>query len=193
MKREYKFSLIMLLIALLGLTISVSAAEVNLKPVADTYIRDGDQADTNFGDIDILELKWEADRGGMTRIAYLTFNIADLASVESATLRLYAEWVDQLEVRELAVRDISGVEWSENELTWENAPQDEGALIGHLFVVSLDGIWYELDVTKEVQQLVREGASSFSVRIENLDDHWGGLVRFSSKEGGNSPQLVVVN
>lgn len=193
MKREYKFSLIMLLIALLGLTISVSAAEVNLKPVADTYIRDGDQADTNFGDIDILELKWEADRGGMTRIAYLTFNIADLASVESATLRLYAEWVDQLEVRELAVRDISGVEWSENELTWENAPQDEGALIGHLFVVSLDGIWYELDVTKEVQQLVREGASSFSVRIENLDDHWGGLVRFSSKEGGNPPQLVVVN
>lgn len=193
MKREYKFSLIMLLIALLGLTISVSAAEVSLKPVADTYIRDGDQVDTNFGDIDVLELKWEADRGGMTRIAYLTFNIADLASVESATLRLYAEWVDQLEVRELAVRDISGVEWSENELTWENAPQDEGALIGHLFVVSLDGIWYELDVTKEVQQLVREGASSFSVRIENLDDHWGGLVRFSSKEGGNSPQLVVVN
>jgi len=191
--KNFRTNICVLLVVLVGLAMNVSAAEHVLNPIADTFVRDGWNAEENYGTVESLELKWESDREGMTRIAFITFDISDISSVERAKLRLYVEWADQLEVRELAVWDMTGFEWSENELTWESAPSEGGSLITYLGVPNIPDIWYDVDVTSILKDHVEEGASTFTVRIENISDHWGGLVNITSREGANPSQLVIVD
>lgn len=191
--RNFKIYLSVLLIALIGFALNVGAAEHVLKPIADTFIRDGVSGQENYGSEPVIELKWESEREGMTRVGFITFDIADISSVERAKIRLFAEWVDALEIRELVVFDITGFEWEEKELTWNNVPLVDGSVINFLGVPNIDEIWYEIDVTEELKNHVAAGSSTFTIRIENLSDHWGGLVRFSSKEGTNPPELVIID
>ncbi len=186
------FSMVLVLVFCLVVPTSVFADKQVLHPIADSFVRDGDVAEVNYGSEDRLEVKWEAERGGMTRISFITFDISDLASVQSAVFRFYVDWADVLEVRDLEFWSISDA-WLEDEITWENAPLQGGTLIGTVPVVSLDDLWYEINVTNQVLENLLNGSSTFSIRIENLDDHWGGLVYLSSREGENPPQLVIEN
>ena len=175
--------------------ISVCAAEIVLIPTADTFVRDGGNVDDNFGEANRIELKFEGDREGMTRVGFLKFDISSIAAVEKANLRLYIEFSDQLDVRTLAFSDVTGEEWSEGELTWAAAPLGEAELIAEIDVVSQLAKWYEVDVTEWLKAYVAKGAQEISIRINNKADHWGGAVFVTSKEGDeeNHPQLVVVN
>lgn len=191
--KNFKIYFAVLLVALVGLVVNVGAAEYVLNPIADTYIRDGGSAQENYGRAPFLELKWESERDGMTRVALITFDISSIKSVERAKIRLFAEWVDVLDVRELAVFDITGFGWDENQVTWNDVSLEDGSLITFLDVPSIENIWHEIDVTEQLQAQVAAGSSTFSVRIENLSDDWGGLVRFTSKEGADAPQLVIID
>lgn len=191
--KKFKIFISVLLIALVGLAVNVGAAELVLNPIADTYIRDGGSVQENYGRAPFIELKWEAEREGMTRIAYMTFDVAGIRSVERAKIRLFAEWVDVLDVRELAIFDVTGFGWDEYGLTWEDVSFEDGTLITFLDVPSIENIWHEFDVTDQLQAQIASGSSTFTIRIENLSDDWGGLVRFTSKEGENSPELVIIN
>ena len=46
----------------------------------------------------------------MTRVAFIKFDISDLATLERAILRLYVEFVDQLENRVISLYDVTGME-----------------------------------------------------------------------------------
>src|SRR5690554_8016084 len=109
-----------------ALAVGVSAAEVVLYPIEDAYVRDGGDAATNFGASEQLQLKYESEREGFTRVIFLKFDISEIESVEKATLRLFLEKNDVLEFKTLAFYDITGEEWSEHEITWENAPLEGG-------------------------------------------------------------------
>lgn len=162
-------------------------------PTADTFIRDGGSANTNYGNAARLELKYEADRAGMSRIAFLKFDLSDFAGVEQAALRLFVEFSDVLETRVLRFYDVTGIKWSENSLTWENVPLESGTLIVDLNVSNESGLWYEIDLTEQVKHQLLKGSDEISIRIENKTSHWGGAVFFTSKEGEkNHPELRII-
>ncbi|MGB4265503.1 MAG: DNRLRE domain-containing protein, partial [Limnochordia bacterium] len=140
-----KRSLVLVLLAVFCLAVNVSAAELVLKPLEDTYIRDGGDAANNFGNADVLQLKWESDRGGMTRTVFLKFDISEIENVERATLRLFMELNDVLEMKHIALYDITGVEWSENTLTWETAPKTGGEHIRDVFTDNFANVWLEIN------------------------------------------------
>lgn len=62
MSEMLKRSLILVLLVLVCLAVNVSAAELVLPPIEDTYVRDGGDAGNNFGTADVLQVKWESDR-----------------------------------------------------------------------------------------------------------------------------------
>src|SRR5690606_28994582 len=96
--------------------------ELVLFAIEDSYVRGGGFASTNFGASEQLELKYEAENEGNTRVIFLKFDISEIESVEEATLRLFLVKNDVLDFKTLAFYDITGLEWSEAEITWENAP-----------------------------------------------------------------------
>lgn len=192
MSKMFKGSLLALMFVLV-LAMSVSAAEVVLNPVDDTYVRDGGDAANNFGDASQLQLKYDSGAEGMSRMAFLKFDISDFTSVEKATLRLWVELSDTLESKTLGVYDITGEEWTESELTWETAPLTAGTHVRDLFTDNLGFLWMKVDLTEQVNQHLQDGLQEISIRIENKSDHWGGAIFFTSKEGANNhPELVVV-
>ncbi|NMB39301.1 MAG: DNRLRE domain-containing protein [Firmicutes bacterium] len=194
MRKLYKSFMLVLTLALVCMAVNAAAAEVVLNPVADTFVRDGDNAAENFGDADRLELKWESDREGMTRISFIKFDISDITAVEKATLRLWVEFSDVLESKVIGVYDVTGEEWSESELTWENAPLTGGTHVKDLYTDNLGYLWLKVDLTEQVKQYILDGVQEISIRLENKSDHWGGAVFITSKEGENNhPELVIVN
>jgi len=164
-----------------------------LKPTADTFVRGGAYRSSLFGSRENLEVKLDRENEDMTRIAFMKFDISELATVEKAVLRLYVEWADQLENRVIAIYDVTGFEWSERDLAWENAPVVEGTLAASRSVSNAAGTWYEFNLTHMLKQHVEQGTSEITIRIETSTSHYAGMVRFSSREAQeNSPELSVI-
>ena len=103
----------------------------------------------------------------MTRVAFLKFDLSDFASVEWAVLRLYAGFSDQLENRVIAIYDVTGADWSESDLTWENAPLTEGKMISSRSVSNESGVWYEFTITRIVQEHIEQGVEEITIRVES--------------------------
>jgi len=195
-RKMLRRSLIIALLVMIGLAANAAAAEIVLHPIADTYVRDGGDAANNFGAAEVLQLKWESDRGGMSRIVFLKFDISEVPAVERATLRLFMELNDVLELKRLAFYDITGVEWSESEITWETAPLTGGEHIRDTFTDNFANVWLEVNITDKGQKKVSAGKDLISIPVEHKSDHWGGAIFFTSKEGAeaqNHPQLVIVH
>jgi len=191
-----KRSLILVLLVLVCLAVNVSAAELVLPPIEDTYVRDGGDAGNNFGTADVLQVKWESDREGMTRITFLKFDISSVTAVERATLRLFMQLNDVLEMKQLGLYDVTGVEWSEKDLTWETAPRTGGTHIRDVFTDNFANVWLDINLTDFVKKHVESGTKVISIRIEHKSDHWGGAIFFTSKEGADAakhPQLVITH
>ncbi|NMB39303.1 MAG: DNRLRE domain-containing protein [Firmicutes bacterium] len=164
-----------------------------LEPEADAFVRGGGYSSNNYGSSANLEVKWERENESMTRVAFLKFDISNFATIERAILNLYVEFSDQLENRVIAFYDATGAEWSEDDLTWENAPLTDGTYITSRNVSDESGLWYEINLTQMVKNHVEQGHDEIIIRIENRTSHWAGLVRFTSKEGReNTPELSVI-
>lgn len=164
-----------------------------LKPTADAFVRGGAYRGSLFGSRENLEVKLDRENEGMTRVAFIKFDVSGLASVERAVLRLYAEWADELENRVISLFDVTGLEWSEWDLSWENASTAGGAFIASRNVTNTPGVWYEFNVTQMVKQHVEQGATEITIRIECSTSHYVGMVRFTSREAKeNSPELSVI-
>jgi chitodextrinase len=72
--------------------------------------------------------------------------------------------------------------WSEDSVTWSNAPAADAVLVDTLNDVLLDS-WYSIDVTPLVS-----GDGTLSLRASSPSSNSGG---FQSSEGANKPELVV--
>lgn len=164
-----------------------------ITPIADAFVRGGGTAGNNYGEDKNLEVKLERGNDGMTRVAFLKFDISDFATMERAILRLYVDFSDQLESRVIGLYDATGAEWEENKLTWNNAPLSGGDIVTSFNVSDESGLWYEANITQMVKKHVEQGHDEIVIRIENRTSHWAGLVRFASKEAGEkAPVLSVI-
>jgi acid phosphatase type 7 len=110
----------------------------------------------------------------------LKFTVSGVGSrqVTSATLRLFCGDSSNLGGQFRRVLDTS---WTENGVTWGNAPAAEATVFGSLRSVSV-GNWYTVPVPFVT------GDGTYSIRISSTSTNGAD---FSSKEGANPPQLIV--
>ncbi len=116
--------------------------------------------------------------------ALLRFDVSGIggASVASATLRLFA--VDPSSFGGEFFKVTTNTPWSEDTVTWGNAPAGDGGSLGTLSAVEA-GNWYELDVTPLVT-----GDGPVSIRGTSTNPNGAD---YASKENPNlfAPELIV--
>jgi parallel beta-helix repeat protein len=100
-------------------------------------------------------------------------------AVSSAKLRLYSVGDSDTGGDFHRVADNT---WTEQTVTWNNAPAGDGSPIASLGRVTVD-TWYEVDVTSLIA-----GDGMYSLRVGSPSANGAD---YSSKEGTNAPQLVV--
>jgi hypothetical protein len=147
-----------------------------VNPTKDSYVRSAYPTENNGS---ALALRSYTANGKETR-SYLSFTVSGLSgTVSSATLRLFVKNESPAGGALYAVPDSS---WSESALTWNTRPA-LGSLIMNIGAATLS-TWVELDVASVV---TGNGTYSFAIAGVSSD-----VVYYSSREGTNLPQLVVV-
>ena len=155
-------------------TTPAAVATLTFAPVADAYIQSGSPA-SNFGAATTVQVDGSPVQDGL-----LKFTVSGVGSrqVTSATLRLHCVDASNLGGQFRRVLDTS---WTENGVTWNNAPAAEATVFGSLGSVSA-GLWYTVPVP------FITGDGTYSIRFTSTSTNGAD---FSSKEGANPPQLIV--
>ncbi|MCW3841951.1 DNRLRE domain-containing protein [Micromonospora yasonensis] len=164
-----------------------------LRPTHDAMVWK-DHGDTNYGTTGLV-VKNTGD--GWTRRSYLKFDLAGVnpADIASATLRVHGnnttctECTTDLAVQSAPDENATGGAWSEDTLTWNNAPQPEGGPIGNL-AVGTTASYASGDVTTYVRvQAAGDGVATF---VLTEPAQTGEFVLLNSDEAATGqPQLVL--
>ena len=155
-------------------TTPAPSATLTFAPVADAHIQSSLPA-SNFGAATTVQVDGSPVKDGL-----LKFTVSGVGSrqVTSATLRLFCGDSSNLGGQFRRVLDTS---WTENGVTWNNAPAAEATVFGSLGSVSA-GLWYTVPVP------FITGDGTYSIRFTSTSTNGAD---FSSKEGANPPQLIV--
>jgi hypothetical protein len=182
------------------------AAPVTVKVAEDSFVDAGgarNPADTgpnspyykNYGSEDRLYTREAAGSsviGAAKARGFLKFNIADLGTFNTATLRVFLLFGNGNggTIKFYAVEDNS---WTEHGLTYANQPA-YGELIGTAVIGdNRDNTWYTVDVTEYLQRKRDQGGTA-SIMMMDDSNSTAGARSFLTKErvGGSSyPQLVL--
>ncbi|HEX9046962.1 MAG TPA: DNRLRE domain-containing protein, partial [Verrucomicrobiae bacterium] len=144
--------------------------------VADTYVRDGVFADSNFGTDTALDVNGSFSSGS-SRAAYLKFNVAALTNAQNVMLRLTPQRVDgnALLTYELAASDS----WTETGATWNNQPGGYGNILTNRSGYTV-GQPFRIDVTAAAKsQAGADGILSLRITEPNAQ---GVPISFASRE-----------
>jgi hypothetical protein len=158
------------------LTTPLSPTNLTFLPAADADIQSGTPT-TNYGADTILQTD-----NSPVKSFLLKFSISGLTGqhITSARLRLFNVDASGKGGDFYRVNDNS---WQENTVTWNNAPAPDTTLLASLGAVQVN-TWYEIDLTSLIT-----AAGTYSLRVSSTSSDGAD---FSSKEGPNPPQLVVV-
>ena len=178
-----------------GLTVTSSVVNVsvvnNLLPVADAHVRDGTNADTNFGMNTILEV--ESSDPGDNRDAYLKFDLSNISTnISSATLNVFAGNNSNggrgQGLAEFDLFAVANTSWGELTITWNNKPARGGMLAAN--TVARGSGWHQFDVTGYIksQQAAGQGVVSLAFHDSRKEDT---LINVNSRENTNPPVLTV--
>ena len=143
-------------------------------PLADAKIR-SDAPTRNYGASPTLRVR----RGTNTYRSYLRFEVKGLTQpVTSASLLLYVADGSP----DAGTVFTTGNDWSEETLSWSNAPSPLARLDAP--GAAETGSWIEFDVTSAV---TGDGVYSFALASQSSNSAY-----FSSREGSAPPRLVVL-
>ncbi len=145
----------------------------------DSYVRDGSQSGNNFSNATQLAVKTDPYTRENTRIAYMSFDLSQLSSINQATLELQARLhiPGAVEVAVMAVEDSS---WRETQITWDKRPA-LGETLGTSTVDSTSFSTKTLDLTSYLQAQKAQGKNIASVAlVSNTPSH--AIVYLQSKE-----------
>jgi hypothetical protein len=164
-------------------TVTPLPNSVTLTPSDDAQVKSSNPT-TNYGSDNTFRLR----AGDPTYNSYLKFQVSPLSGpVQSAVLRLY---VTDDSPHGGSVYLVSNnflgtsTPWDEDNLTWGNAPAINGTpLLGAIGYANAN-TWVEFDVTATI---TGNGIYSFGLTSGSTNS-----ALYSSKEGANPPQLVVV-
>jgi hypothetical protein len=137
-----------------------------------------DRPDRNMGAADTIEVDDDCVKHGLIR-----FELAGIgeAPIQRATMRLFVlEGSDHRGVFSAAGEPA----WSEDEVTWANAPRSHGPAVAELRRVT-EGTWIEIDVTAAIG-----GDVAPTIRISTPSTN-GVDYASSEHDSGNAPRLVI--
>ena len=169
-------------------TPQAAATNQTLAASADAYVFDGSTA-ANFGSATGLQVKKGAT--GFTRQAYLTFGITSLATVNTATLRLFTNLntTENASVQIAAYGTASAIE--EGSVNWTNKPATSGGLLGTAVVTGTGANWVEIDVSAFVKAAVAAGKTRVTFALQGTAST-ASYVNIASRETGDTgPQLQI--
>ena len=169
-------------------TPQATATNQTLAASADAYVFDG-ATGANFGTATGLQVKKGAT--GFTRQAYLTFGITSLATVNTATLRLFTNLntVENASVQIAAYGAASAIE--ESTVNWTTKPATTGGLLGTAVVVGTGANWVEIDVSAFVKAAVAAGKTRVTFALQGTAST-ASYVNIASREAGETgPQLQI--
>jgi glucose/arabinose dehydrogenase len=105
-----------------------------LSPLADSYVRDGSFAGTNFGSSPTLNTKVDPATG-YTRWTYLKFDLNPIGSLSGATLRLAGRLSGSTGSNfPTAVYSVSNTSWTEGGINWTNRPASSSTALASVTV-----------------------------------------------------------
>lgn len=183
------------------LSVANRSVEYTAYPSDDTFVRCAN--DENFGQSTTLELKNSGGNTPYTREIYIKFSFSESALKKLlSSSRIYFEFYvnshrSNMSAEEIEkggiLADICGVDtnWTEDELTGNNAPQlaGETEYIGEVRYAAKQ--YNRIDVTDYILKHARNGEVAFKItNIEN--DGESGRMNFASSESSSgSPRLTV--
>lgn len=161
----------------------------NLESIDDTFVRDGQYANDNYGDNALCVVK-DGTCSGYTRFAYYKFDISNqnINDVGRVFLKLYGR-NNQSGTSLINIYSTSS-DWDENNMTWQNKPssidyQDS------IFVK--DEKYYEIEITGAVKKALTTNQDTVSVVLSQKIDE-DKTVTFNTKEATqNKPILEYKN
>jgi hypothetical protein len=173
--------------------INVIIGDGSVTAVADTYVRNGSYANTNYGTSTDLTVKNSVT--DYAREAYIKFNVSSMvaASTEAIKLKLNIKYAGATVTSNTwSVYYVPNDSWTESGTTWNNKPAVT-TLLGTI-QGQASGV-VELDVTTQVlAEMTSDGIISLKI-VSNGNGATMDAI-FSSRETTDSslrPQLVVTN
>ncbi|MDQ6422668.1 DNRLRE domain-containing protein [Paenibacillus sp. LHD-117] len=165
-------------------------ATLNIPAEADSYVRDGGYAASNYGTAASMTVK--SDASGYARKAYVKVDFGGFAgtTAESAKLRLYVSSVNAATTRTVSLYGTTDENWTETGITWNNAPAGT-TFIGSAAIGNTAGEWVEFDVTAYVNGQMADKRVSFLLVNEGPFASTGD-VSFGTREAvGIGPVLAL--
>jgi hypothetical protein len=179
-------------------SVAVSVVDTQYRiafPKNDTYLRDGRYESSIYGEAQNLFA-----RQGTTDnlfMSLLTFSIAGVDSVASATLRFYGALsmadTNGVQIEIFHYEDTSWTESGSTGIKYSTLSQDDvGAAIDTLTLSETIQAWHEIDVTDLVSEQRADTATAISFGLRALDSS-SALGVFNSNEHtqGGRPQLIL--
>jgi hypothetical protein len=165
------------------------ALTTTLSPIADTYVRDGSSANTNFGSATTLDVK--KSTSGYNREAYLRFGLSSFSgTVQSAKLRVYGKNSSTGSATVVA-RLLRDAAFDESGTTHASKPDTMPIELGRVSINTTTGAWFEFDVTGVVRSQKRANLGSIEFALV-MPVSANPNVQFNSNQASsNRPQLVV--
>jgi pectate lyase len=158
-----------------------------LTPIEDTFIRNGQYDNDNYGSLDVLQMK-NRDNADADRKAYIKFNISSINSVSSAKLRVYGRI--QKDSNTLSIHPVDPGAWQEMNLTWKNAPNLDQTILTSINVNNTENQWWEIDLTAYVQSQKASGNSIISLVLYSANEG-APTMYIKSREHNDAPQLII--
>jgi glucose/arabinose dehydrogenase len=165
---------------------------VTLNPVADTYVRSGTGASTNFGTAATMSCRKQTT-GNQDRQIYIRFDISTFsANISSAKLRLYGN-LNNTNASNVSVdvRDVTNNTWGETTITYTNKPAPVAAVVATKTILNTTPQWYEWDLTSYLIAKKNAGATLISLNLQATNVVSNQSIFNTKENASNKPQLAI--
>ncbi|OAM88932.1 hypothetical protein AW736_09110 [Termitidicoccus mucosus] len=160
-----------------------------LSPVADTYVKNGGSAGSNYGTLPSMEVKYDSTlNSGLTRESFLRFDVSGLASALNAQLRLVPVAADNLNPV-INYEFVSDDSWLETGLNWNNQVSGSGEILA-TSTTCIAGDPIVFDVTNRFR-IEAAGDGSLSLRI-SAPAPGGRWVSFATRENSTISYRPII-
>lgn len=163
-----------------------------LIPVADAFVRDGAEADNNYGTDTLLYSK-KSPSSSYKREIYVKFDISSFSSnITSSALRVYGALNSTENSSALIeLHNVPNSAWSESAITWNNRPIEDTSILGTKTITGTTYKMYNFDITQHIKNLRKAGVNFATLKLINADITLS-LAEFNSREAKKyKPKLVV--
>jgi glucose/arabinose dehydrogenase len=162
-----------------------------LVPIADSFVRDGSYANTNFGTTNPLNTKLNA-AVGYNRWVYLKFDLSSVSSFATATLQMRGALGDTSGTNvPTAVYPVSDTSWTETGITWNNRPTTSATELARVTVPDMTFRTFTWDVTSYLKSEKAAGRNIVTLALKNPVANETHTLWTSREATANKPVLVL--